>query len=50
MLLPVQNLQVLVHWYGDLLASSEALDLDAELYVNDNKLFREAFDKETSTS
>ena len=48
MLLPIQNLQVLVHLYGDLSTDSEVSDLDEELYESDNKQFHEEFDTETS--
>lgn len=50
MLLLVQSPQVLVRWYDGLLASSEASDLDAELDENDNKLYHEVFDIETSAN
>lgn len=33
---PAQNQQALVHWHGDLLANFVVLDLDEELYENDN--------------
>ena len=48
MLLPIQNLQVLAHLYGDLSTDSEVSDLDEELYESDNKQFHEEFDTETS--
>ena len=48
MLWPVQNLQALVHYCYDLLINSEVLDLDEELYENDNKQCRGEFDRETT--
>lgn len=48
MLLPIQNLQALVHWCDDLSIDSEAWDLGEELYENDNKQCHGEFDKETS--
>lgn len=48
MLLPIQNLQALMHWYGDLWVNSGASDLDEEPYENDSKQYHEESDAGTS--
>ena len=50
MLGPIQNLQVLVYLYGNLSAGSAVLDLDEELYENDNKQYHKEFGTETSAN
>lgn len=48
MLLPVRSQQASGHWYDDLSVNFVVLDLDGELYENDNMQCHEEFGKETS--
>lgn len=48
MLLPIQSLPALMHWYDDLWVSSGASNLDEEPYENDNKQYHGESDAGTS--